>query len=37
MEFEVAKQKKIKGESEGELKVFRDKGVPKAYMWKVAE
>jgi hypothetical protein len=34
MEFSAVEKNKIKGQGEGELKVFKDKGIPKAFMWK---
>lgn len=37
MEFSVVQATGLKGASEGELKVFRDKRIAKAYMWKIAE
>jgi len=36
-EFSTQVRGKIFGQSEGEIKVFKDKGVAKAYMWKSAE
>jgi hypothetical protein len=37
IEFSIAVAQGIKGASEGELKVFKDKGIAKAYMWKGEE
>lgn len=37
MEFSVVQSTGLKGASEGELKVFRDKGIAKAFMWKTEE
>jgi len=27
----------VPGKQEGEIKVFKEKGIPKAYMWKAAD
>lgn len=36
-EFKAEVQGKLSGTKEGEIKVFKDNGVAKAYMWKAAE
>lgn len=36
-EFKTEVEGKVRGTKEGEIKVFKDNGVAKAYMWKTAE
>jgi hypothetical protein len=36
-EFSTQVEGKLKGTSQGEIKVFKDQGVAKAYMWQVEQ